>query len=280
MMMQDIETRNARQAFMAAADRTAELIRSINDMDLRLPQSEWTVGDTAAHLIFALRGFTASASNSLNGWQDIEDRLPRRTATAERIAAMNRIMIPAEPRRSPRSAALAVTEGAEAFAVAAAQRSPGDIMPTPWYGDGQSMSVADATCLLLGEQVMHGYDMARAAHKTWPIAKSDAYLILGAVRVMMPKMAKPDVLGKTCVTYRVHPGARADFVVRCADGAITVEEPGSQRVDCHIAADPVAFLLLGYGRISQWRAIAGGKMITWGRKPWQAFRFVSFVSNP
>jgi uncharacterized protein (TIGR03083 family) len=278
--MQDTETRGARQALLAAAKRSAELIGSIDDMDLPIPRSEWNVGDAAAHLIFVLRGFTGSAKHEFEEWQEVGVRLPARAPTAERVAALNRIMIPAEPTRSPKSAARALAEAVEGFLAATADLPPSGTIETPWYGDGQSISVAAATCLLLGEQVIHGYDIAQAAHRKWPIAKTDALLILTAVQVMIPKMAKSEALGNARITYRIHPGGKADFVVLCADGAITVEEPRSQRVDCHIAADPAAFLLLGYGRITQWRAIAGAKMITWGRRPWLAFRFVSFISHP
>lgn len=278
--MYNTETRDARVALLAAAERSAELLRTMDDMDLRLPRSEWTVGDTAAHLIVALRGFTASVTGELGNWGDIEEMLPRRSATAERVAAMNRILIPVEPKRSPGAAAGAVTEAAEAFLAATADLPARQAIATPWYGADQSLSVRQATCLLLGEQVVHGYDVAHAGRRKWPVAKSDALLIFEAVRAMIPRMAKPEALGNASVTYRIHPGGQADFVIRCANGAITVEAPGSQHVDCHIAADPVAFLLLGYGRISQWRAIAGAKMITWGAKPWLAFRLVGFISHP
>jgi hypothetical protein len=45
-------------------------------------------------------------------------------------------------------------------------------------------------------------------------------------------------------------------------------------------ADPAAFLLVGSGLRSQWGQIARGKLLTWGRKPWLALRFVSLFSPP
>ena len=275
-----IETRKARLALASAAKRSADLIQSVDNMDLPLPGFEWTVGDTAAHLIFALRGFTDSARDDLGEWQHVADLLPPTSGTSQRIAHMNRVLIPAEPKRSPRDAAGAITDGADAFLAATADLSPRHAIATPWYGDTDSLTVAEATCLLLGEQVIHGYDIAKAARGTWRIAASDAYLILEAVHAMMPKMAKPEALRDISATYRIHLGGPGGFVVRCADGAITVEAPAEQRIDCHVAADPVAFMLLGYGRVSQWRAIGRAKMITWGRKPWLAFRFASFMSHP
>jgi hypothetical protein len=51
-------------------------------------------------------------------------------------------------------------------------------------------------------------------------------------------------------------------------------------VDCRISADPVAFLLVGYGRVSQWPQIARGKMVAWGRKPWLGVKFRSLLRKP
>jgi hypothetical protein len=39
-------------------------------------------------------------------------------------------------------------------------------------------------------------------------------------------------------------------------------------------------VLVGYGRMSQWRAIGTGRLIAWGRKPWLGFRFVGLFFNP
>jgi hypothetical protein len=100
---------------------------------------------------------------------------------------------------------------------------------------------------------------------------------------MLPKMADPITIKGTKAAFEFRlagAGPSARFVVRVANGGAGVEPSSGQRVDCHILADPVALLLLGYGRISQWQAIGRAKMITWGTKPWMAFRFTSFFSNP
>ena len=51
-------------------------------------------------------------------------------------------------------------------------------------------------------------------------------------------------------------------------------------VDCHISADPVAFLIVAYGRGSQWPPILRGKITAWGRKPWRAFGLMRLLVNP
>jgi len=76
---------------------------------------------------------------------------------------------------------------------------------------------------------------------------------------------------------RLRGGARLDFVFD--DGALHIEPPAGRRVDCHLSVDPAAMLLVGWGRRSQWPAIAKGQFVAWGRKPWLGPRFASLIRN-
>lgn len=273
-----IDARDARSCLASAARRTADLVESL-DLERPVPGSEWTVGDTAAHLIFALRGFTLSASGEYELWFAIEDNFPA-VRTPVRVEAVNRFFLAAEPRGTAGAMAASITQGVDAFLAATTSLHPDQTIPTPWYGPDETLTVAQATCLLLGEQVVHGYDMAQAVGRPWPISKHDALLVLEGVRPMMPKLADPDAIGDVSATFELRLGRANRFVVRVADRAVVVEPAADQRIDCHVLADPVALLLLAYGRTSQWHAIGRMKMITWGTKPWLAFRFSSFFSNP
>lgn len=79
---------------------------------------------------------------------------------------------------------------------------------------------------------------------------------------------------------RFGPGHRYRLVV---DGAsVTVSSAGDARgrADCVITADPVAFLLVGYGRVGHWRPALRGTLRAGGRKPWLALRFSSLLVSP
>jgi hypothetical protein len=77
---------------------------------------------------------------------------------------------------------------------------------------------------------------------------------------------------------RIRGGDRFHFIFN--DGALTIEEPSARKVDCHISADPVALLMVAWTRQSQWSAIAKGKLLAWGRKPWLGPRFKGLIRNP
>jgi hypothetical protein len=42
----------------------------------------------------------------------------------------------------------------------------------------------------------------------------------------------------------------------------------------------VAFLIVAYGRGSQWPPILRGKITAWGRKPWRVFGLTRLLVNP
>src|SRR6202030_2078649 len=53
--------------------------------------------------------------------------------------------------------------------------------------DGLVLEPAVMTCLLLGEQLVHGLDIARGANRSWNISRDDALLVIPAVLALAPK---------------------------------------------------------------------------------------------
>ncbi len=271
------ELSDARATLSAAAHRSADLIAAIDDHDMRLPRSEWTVADAAAHLAIGLRGFTDAVESGATTWLPF---IPDTTRYPDRLGGLNRATISAEPRRPPSDAGRAISEAANAFLDATSGLAATQTVPTPWYGDGVTHTVLSATCLLVGEQLVHGYDIARAVRRPWPITSAEALVIFEGIRAMMPLAVNTEVARDLSATYALHLGRKAPFVVRISGGSATVNPPGRTRIDCHIAGTPKALMMVGYGRISQWRAIGTGRLVAWGRKPWLGFRFVNLFFNP
>jgi hypothetical protein len=69
-------------------------------------------------------------------------------------------------------------------------------------------------------------------------------------------------------------------IISFADGVLTTAAGSPDRADCHIAADPTAFMLVAYGRTSLATPILTGKMLAWGRRPWLAFQLLPKLKNP
>jgi len=273
-----IDHAGARSSLQDAAGRTALLFGSIADAAVSVRRSTWSVADVGAHLAVALQIFTESVTDD---YHTVGPHIPATGTFAERLSAVTAGTLTAEPERDPKALSQLICQRVEEFLVATADLSGETAVATPWYGDGVTLSVATATAMLVGEQLLHGFDVATTIRRPWTISVPDAHLILRGITSMMPLGVNPATTAALRASYEVNVrrgGPR--FVVRVDDATARVEAAGSGPVDCHLSADPVALVLVGYGRTSQWGPIAHGKLLTWGRKPWLAFRFTNLFFNP
>jgi len=124
-----------------------------------------------------------------------------------------------------------------------------------------------------------------SATRPWPIDPAHAALVFDGF--IWPVIAALDP--RSMVDQAKAAGLRATYDIRIRganryhfayDGALSIEAPAARRVDCHIVADPAALLPVASNRQSQWAAIARGKLLAWGRKPWLGSRFRSLMHNP
>lgn len=275
----DVDVDEAREALPDAARRVAGLLRGAGDGNGERPVvgSRWTVGDVGAHLAVSLRIFTGAARGDVSLATPF---VPDRGGFAERLAAVTAGTLGLETERRPAVLADLIEERVGGFLAATAGRIAGDNVPTPWYGPDATLSLGAATALLTGEQLVHGYDLARTLRRTWPIDPVAARLVVRAATWMMPLTADPVALAGLRARYDVRVSGGPRFAVHVEAGRLSAEAPGSGPADCHLAAAPVASLLLGFGRIGQWGLVARGQLRVWGRRPWLALRFKNLFFNP
>lgn len=261
-----IDLAAARFALGAAAARAEVLIASMGDSTLPARGLDWTLGETAAHLVADIRRFLDMVLGRV---------VPE--GGVERVAAVNAAHLDEVVERDPAALARLFSAAVRDFLIRTREHAGSD--PVGWYG-GHQINVAATTCLVLGEVIVHGHDMARTTGTPWSIDRHEANLVLDGATWTLPSMVDPEGSRGVRATYEVRVRGGSRVVVRFHDGALTVE-PGKQPgVDCHISADPVALLLVGYGRSGQWGEIARGKLVAWGRKPWLGPKFVAMLRRP
>lgn len=278
-MAEEADDRAVRQVLSRVGNRAADLISSIDDMDRLVPGLDWTVGQVAAHMLVAIRGNAASMGGNT---EELMQFVPDVDGYSGRMAAMTSRTLAAEPRRDARAASVALREAVAAFVNQAEQQAPDDTVHTPWYGSGASLPVAMDSRLMIGELLIHGLDIARGLGKPWPLSRDEVLLVIPAMYAMMPRLFKADVGRDVKATFKVRMRGGDTTCVRVQNGSVDSAPwgPLSGRADCALSADPVAFLLLAYGRRSQWPLIAQGRLLSYGRKPWLALSFRSWFVSP
>jgi hypothetical protein len=267
----------AETALVGAAGRTAQLLRSGLDPAAPVPGLTWSAAETAAHLVTDLREHAALAAGAhppaaTRGSGDGQN-------AAQRGAAANQAQLAAF---SPRD--LTVLADLLEDAAAGLNRAVADLpSDAPIVtANGVVMTPPTLVSICLGEQLIHGLDLARAAGRLWPIDRSDALRVIPGIMAVAPDYLDQRTAAGLHLDYelRFGPGDRYRFGID--EGQVTVSPASSRqdRPDCVITAHPAAFLLVGYGRVGQWSQILRGKLRAGGRRPWLALRFSSLLIRP
>lgn len=237
-------------------ERVARLIEEQDDLSMMIPGFEWTVREMAVHLAGGIRRYTALA----NGEYDLSALTVDKTMLDARARSLNAD----NPETDPKKLAEQIREGCELF-LAATASVPAET-PVSYY-NGLRPNVAEIASVILGEPVIHGYDIGTAVGAPWPINPEYSVLFLGAFQSFgCSALFQPDRAAGLDATYRVDiPGTESSFV-RIVDGSCN-ELPTEGPVDCVISADPVTAHLVYVGRMKQWPAIALGQLRFSGARP-------------
>ncbi|MDQ6727256.1 MAG: maleylpyruvate isomerase N-terminal domain-containing protein [Actinomycetota bacterium] len=261
----------ARRAVAVAGPRLSALLRSARRPDAPA-LGTWDVTELALHVSHSIDTATAMAKGGGNLLEDIWG-----------LAPLSGVMVGGEGRRPLDEVADRIDAGV-AELLATMDAATGDER-RPWLVKGTEMTLSNLTCEVLSELTVHGWDIARVEGVPWPVDRSHAALVVEGF--LLPSL---QVLGRSMVDQRAAAGVRARFEVRLRGrgraflrfhhGDLSVEAAPSGPVDCHLLVDPVAFLLVSWGRSSQWPPIARGQLLAWGRRPWLGLRLRSWLRNP
>lgn len=284
-----IDWGRAQEALREEEARVAALVRSIRDPGAHAV-GEWTVGDVAMHLTQGLLVVPGLAREDMT---EVHQTLP---ALAERpslspigdvweLADLTMGGVKADPERNPAVLADRIEARTAAFLENAAAAGTADDRRA-WLVEGTFLPLPTFTCHLLNEAIMHGHDIAKAEGRPWPIDPAHAALVFEGfiwpiIAALDPRaMVDQAKAAGVRATYDIRMRGASSYHLTFDDGTLSIDPPSSRRVDCHISADPAALLLVAWNRQSQWTAIAKGKLVAWGRKPWLGPRFRALMRNP
>ncbi|MEU5920656.1 maleylpyruvate isomerase family mycothiol-dependent enzyme [Streptomyces sp. NPDC047141] len=263
------------EAIRGTADDIAAVLRTpvpagrpADTAGLPVPRSTWTVGEAAAHL---------AQANALMADLAAGHERPYGDGTPGSLAEANEHALAGFDEREPGPLAEMITAQADAFLAAVEERDPAALLSTPLG----RMTPAVLGSYLLTHMLGHGYDLALALNRPHMLDARRVALTLPFMVQAMPRVADPAAVAGLTASYAVRlRGGGPRFGVTVTDGTVRTDHEPPARPDCTILTEPVAFLLLGLGRIDPWPVIARGAALGWGRKPWLAPRFPRLFRAP
>ena len=265
--------------------RVTALLRSIQDPEPHAV-GRWNLGEVAMHLSQAWIVVPGLARRDLSRAHEVLPRVAGDSLIRDigELGETTILGVKSDPERNPSVLADRIEARAEEYLSECVGADP--TAPRPWLVHGTTVRQSTLTYHLLNETIMHGGDIAHAAGRPWPIEPAHAAMVLGrfivpVIQALDPRaMVEAEQAAGLRVTYelRIRGGDRFHVIVN--DGVLRIEDPSPRRVDCRISADPVAMLLVTWNRQSQWSAIARGKLLVWGRKPWWGPRFRTLLRTP
>jgi uncharacterized protein (TIGR03083 family) len=257
----------ARAGLSEVVERYARLVESSPQTSIPIPGSQWTVRDAAVHLAGGNQRHIAYIRG---------DATPAATLDKNHFDSRTRSQIGDNPESDPKKLADELRHGFSQLMTVTA-RAEAD-QPIAYHA-GLEPTLAELLCVLLGEYVLHGYDIATALGLPWPIDAGQAALVVGAYRMFLPSIFRPSAAAGLQATYHIDVGGTDPFFVRIADGRCQPLDAASA-VDCTVCADPVTALLVQAGRLSQWPAIALGRLTFTGQRPEAGPRFAGLFVFP
>lgn len=238
------------------------LLRGARNADGRVARLDWSVAELGAHLVTVPNRFRRMASGErFAGWHD--------------MATLNARMIDEVAERDPEALARRFEE--ETVALLDALGDDPDA-PFNWYD--LRVRTADAAGIVLGEYLVHGLDLAHTDDQPWPIERAEALSAVGSLVPVLPNFVNHDAVAGVHATIELRLRGRAPLTITVADGAAAFQEGPAERPDLTVSADPVAYLLVGYGRLGTLRPVLTGKILGWGRRPWLAVGLPKFFVQP
>ena len=223
-----------------------------------LKHGSWTSWDVAAHLLTVLTRYTRRDFASRDGLAPTAEALT--ADNARELRALGAVDMAELVRRLN-------TE----FRAYRELDLPLEQM-FPFHGM-QLIDGAGARSNVLGELLIHGYDLASSTGRPWPLQQRDLLLVLNGALQVAGGWLDPTKADGLRLEVALHIRGGRPQILHIADGVGVVQDRlPADRPDTVIRSPAVPLALLLYGRLSLPAAIRRGVLITGGRRPWTGLR--------
>ncbi|MGW4942006.1 maleylpyruvate isomerase N-terminal domain-containing protein [Actinoplanes sp. NPDC004185] len=243
---------------------------------------DWTVADSAAHVL-------SLVSLYLTFFDPGAEKLPvpdlQRVLSATTVDTVNRanaIVLANLPDRTLERMAGDLDSALERLLRASGACDPGVLIP--WLGDARVPAVG-VLAHLVNEFLVHGWDMAQALGRAWPIPDADAALFFEQFLVGMIRHDHGILLETGSRTSRRPIGVEfrsaltAPTLLVLEGRRVRIGERG-EPADARITFRPAGLNLMLFGRASIARALVRRDIAVSGPRPWLLVPFIRVMHLP
>ena len=271
-----------RDAVLRTGTRFAELTRAAAENPGAMATRDWTVEDTAAHVLSLVDHYVSLFD------QDA-DRLPVpdlpgliAATTVNTVNRTNAVILTNLRDRSPERLARGIEAGVgELLAVS---RGVDPERTFPWLG-GSRVPAAGLLAHLLNEFLVHGWDMSRGLRRDWPMPDADAGLFVELFLVGVIRHGLGELLGTDArpsarpISVEFRSAYTAPVLLVLEGRQVRVGHHG-EPVDARVTFRPARFNLMLFGRTGVARALVRRDITVGGRRPWLLPAFLRVVHLP
>jgi uncharacterized damage-inducible protein DinB len=254
-------------AIKEVSSRGADMVRSLRDTNIPIPNSKWTVGDAAAHIAATQALFKEGLEGAKSPYGD---------GKLERFAPVNVHQLEHFPERRGTVLAELIEQRTEQLLDTAARRQESFVTH---YHFGP-MDITEWLSYCLSHLFMHSCPIAYALKQRPPIEPHHVELTLPFIKAVIPRVFDASKAGRMRATFEFRFSKDVRLWVTVDRGRVIVETKRPRRIACYIGGNPVGMFLVLLGIRSQWPMIAQGKLFAWGPRPWLAFRIKQLFPNP
>ena len=237
----------------AMARRFAHLLRAVGDGGTPVPGMRWTVSEIGAHVV----------QSAVNARDAVEGR-GSAYAGVGFDAGIDENLVAALPERDP--ARLADLVERSYLALAESLTGCPESMPC---GVIEDLTPSGVRGILALDFMLHGSQIAgaRGRHFDFP-----GEAMRRCAALVLPTLARRGEAGDLSATFSLRLRGAEPLLFGWDRGRAWVDDGFPHRVDCHIVAEPRAFLLQGIGLVPLWKLVLSGRMLSYGRRPWLSMR--------
>ncbi len=258
----DRNTEAAREVVLKIAD----MLDGLEDTDIPVPRSEWTVGEQGAHIAFTNIGFGMFAMGL---------EYPYGDGTKDGLAEANDIGLMSFPERDGTALAQHLRVGVHNFISAVSTSSVHQVCDSPLG----AMPLGTLTSYFLIHNLMHGCAISFGLVEHFPFKAEHLEMVWPLVQHAFPNWVNPSTSEGVTGSAQVVVG---DFeaVFRMENSELSVLPGDATPVDCVVEAEPTHFFFVLVKILTVQEAIDLGHMKVSGTDPDLFARIMNALDVP